>query len=912
MSSKVKTFNFINRGLVSSSGPTLRTALGGGYWKLEAEVDNTTEPEFVSLGDGSGVGSAGRELPENDIFSRVLTDWPLSTTSSARVSVPSYKVAVRLVGEADHIADDAEWRTIIAGGSYGTASYEGVFMPRSYDDTSFEIQMPYMPLYLKTYDYENYEDYEVFGLGYDYNHHISEFQNYIIDIDSELQIPSYYLLLNHKLGFEDQNSEAFNNLLSREGTESTEHILSIYSTQFPPVYDIDAADFELETGIFLDKIHNMVGYFTGSFITTPLSASTIQDVEYMGKNLFFNKTSQFRTFLESLQYKDRMPYYAKLSVPVTDTEGTFYTYISSSGFENIMLTYLKEYFVDKPQQATTITYENYVNGLYPVASSISEEHVVDGDFRFPQYTFKACNLYTMILDTFRNSAREREGDFCIVGGQDADRQKIINSIGRYRYCNTVAALNLLEKVNEHLTIDTPIPGLSLNPGNETQLEDLLNASQESRYSEILAYRIEKRKPYRAADTTDVATEEVPSGKVLQNFLISNANTLLRSNSNRDGFTIFDSQIKYGEQYTYSMFAYVLITGFSYGISDTVVSRQLATTASSDTADTTYCVEFYNPFRSNFPTRDRLVYTDGFSYSTPATSSYYTAAQLNSPYRYLADFNFSCEPLLQIVEVPLGGKALTVLDHPMQEIDLSPFQRMDASQTIGFLVNLESPQSLTFPTILTENDFDYRSKYLVSNDLIDTDKISDRCRSQPNRVQIYRKTTMPRSKTDFSEEDLIVEKDLILPNTSYSLTNCVHEERVQTNKEYYYLMRFISNNETIGHTTAVVKAQLVSDGGYIYSLFDQFTEQDLLEVYSDNIAPITPAIQFKKLMQIIPNIHQIALDDTDVDYTNSSYSEISNLKVGTMDESIFDKTFKIRLTSKKTGKKIDLNVTYKLN
>ena len=39
------------------------------------------------------------------------------------------------------------------------------------------------------------------------------------------------------------------------------------------------------------------------------------------------------------------------------------------------------------------------------------------------------------------------------------------------------------------------------------------------------------------------------------------------------------------------------------------------------------------------------------------------------------------------------------------------------------------------------------------------------------------------------------------------------------------------------------------------------------------------------------------------------SEYTKVNVGVAEDLIWGKTFKIRLTSKKTGKKIDLNITY---
>ena len=69
---------------------------------------------------------------------------------------------------------------------------------------------------------------------------------------------------------------------------------------------------------------------------------------------------------------------------------------------------------------------------------------------------------------------------------------------------------------------------------------------------------------------------------------------------------------------------------------------------------------------------------------------------------------------------------------------------------------------------------------------------------------------------------------------------------------------------------------------------------------------------KKLFQLQPNISQLTFDTTDIDFDSPAQNQLGNLIVGKADDLLWGKKFKVRLTSKKTGKKIDLNITYKLN
>ena len=53
------------------------------------------------------------------------------------------------------------------------------------------------------------------------------------------------------------------------------------------------------------------------------------------------------------------------------------------------------------------------------------------------------------------------------------------------------------------------------------------------------------------------------------------------------------------------------------------------------------------------------------------------------------------------------------------------------------------------------------------------------------------------------------------------------------------------------------------------------------------------------------------DTKDADFSKPAKQQINKVKLGTAEDSIWDKKFKIRLTSKKTDKKLDINVTYKV-
>jgi hypothetical protein len=110
----------------------------------------------------------------------------------------------------------------------------------------------------------------------------------------------------------------------------------------------------------------------------------------------------------------------------------------------------------------------------------------------------------------------------------------------------------------------------------------------------------------------------------------------------------------------------------------------------------------------------------------------------------------------------------------------------------------------------------------------------------------------------------------------------------------------------GHLSEIYETELVNDGGYKYATFETINEKDLKPPN-----PSTPSKHFKKLFQVTPNLQHVLLSTDNADFAQSAASQLSdgNIQVGQADTPLWDKEFKIRLTSKKTGKKVDLNITY---
>ena len=214
----------------------------------------------------------------------------------------------------------------------------------------------------------------------------------------------------------------------------------------------------------------------------------------------------------------------------------------------------------------------------------------------------------------------------------------------------------------------------------------------------------------------------------------------------------------------------------------------------------------------------------------------------------------------------------------------------------------------YPTPINNDERTKSQIYKTSNNMIAGEQIAKRSVSRPSMLEVYRIDKKPKSISDF-DNNLVFTKDLSIENMQQQKhTSCFYEEKIRTNKKYYYLFRFLNANGDSGYLSPIQVAELINDGGYKYTKFDVIYESELQEEDSRQ-----DSTQFKKLLQITPAIDHLKLNDANVDYSMPAISQKDQLKgmVGNAKDLIWGKTFKFRITSKKTGKKIDLNIKYNL-
>jgi len=929
---EAKIYKIINLNLFSGSSDTFRTAVGG-YWEIE-ETEDASTVVFQEYDKDNPLLKYFHSIGSN-------TDPEVVSIVSEVSILPNEKIPIRVFGNTE-VLNDLHWKRLFLGGSFSGEELKPVYNENVYTYSYFGGMLPYPALDAAKIEGDVVAD--KIQISYGYNNYLPKYEEYVRNLDSELLIPNFYVLTDlqsydHEAIAAGLPTNAYDRdvikYASLEGTYPSLDNLFVYDeVTWPLETAAKTRDFDLQRA--KQRTYISTEYLSFELLNSPLSGSTEQAIKNKFKNIILDDVAISKLYKTDkvLQYTDYFPYYVKIDFPfdkntLLDWGGWSSELVQDTRFTNCIiennytarfLKTLKEVFNGdlphlRPEEVEYAVSTNYNSSSEgdPVNYNINTTENID---------LRTVDFVKMLTHT-HNNYNSTIDDCYFIGGRNLYRDAaVLDDFGEYRYVNTVATMNTLECIVKEVENEDVF--------KVSELGDFLYQNEKQSWREVVAYRIQKvgGKPtgdrkeqktiqnYWLINGAAVPGDAPPRGEVFgvdightpwkvgaaateSNIPTDESVSAGSPLTSLEEFNFIDTQVKYGQNYTYHVYAYVMTVGARYKFSDLRLTKAISVNNYNE-EEQTYGLEFYIPGAGRKGKQLYDLETD------VGESGFTSLVQEASEFPYLADFYLNYEPCVKITEVPMYSKTLKVLDNPPNETDVSPYQHMDASQQVGFELLYDTYVNFkTFPKVISSADQQLKEDYMNARDLLEGDALPFESVSRPRYIEVYRIDIRPTSYVNFDNKKVGI-LDLRSDDLKDSYTTDFFDDKILTNKKYYYIFRILNDQRIVGHTSEIYETELINDGGYLYALFNVLHEEDLQEEIFTN-----PSKNFKKLLHLQPNISQLNLNTTNADFNEEALTQVDNVFVGSADDLIWGKKFKIRLTSEKTGRKIDLNITYNL-
>jgi hypothetical protein len=276
-----------------------------------------------------------------------------------------------------------------------------------------------------------------------------------------------------------------------------------------------------------------------------------------------------------------------------------------------------------------------------------------------------------------------------------------------------------------------------------------------------------------------------------------------------------------------------------------------------------------------------------------------------------------EPTVELIRTELFNFSGFILDDPpmIPDVKFTSYIGIDNKITVNMQAQIGEYKNK--PVILNSEDSDFIDSLRLARGLPAESLITYKTDDETSAFEVYRMETMPTSYDDFSNNlrttISTLQRDSFSTIYSWDMS---HMDSVIPNKEYYYMIRSVDIHNHKSYPSPVYKIQMVNDSGAIYPLVE------VIEMKPQE-KPRMKMRKFKKFLQLIPSFAQTSIDYAGSNLiastgliTNSALGKEADITLGSVTPKLFGnssygQTFKIRLISKHTGKKLDLNVTFKV-
>ena len=329
-----------------------------------------------------------------------------------------------------------------------------------------------------------------------------------------------------------------------------------------------------------------------------------------------------------------------------------------------------------------------------------------------------------------------------------------------------------------------------------------------------------------------------------------------------------------------------------------------------------------PIQTFYTTNDKFVdtqlkYGRKYIYRTKALigifGSSYSYSDLSiSENEYLARLTVEVRPSFQILELDIDRDEVAFIDTPM----FFPHVTLHGDKTKPIVNFLLQPRNFSIhdPSKMTDEVGPPVGNLLDSDQIINDLYSLSKDRRISNEYftgiyEIYRMDKPPKSIYDFSDSFLISLDqsldvgnldDFRLPIENFDIDVAKFSDTIIPNKKYYYAFRSLTFHGTPSDLSPIIEVELLRDS-------DEYKIVSKHYKIKNNTNYSTKK-KVKRLMRIVPNLDRLFFTTEETE----NLWELDSGNLVSAQSPTNRKTFKIRVTSKHTGKKIDLNITFRIN
>ena len=269
----------------------------------------------------------------------------------------------------------------------------------------------------------------------------------------------------------------------------------------------------------------------------------------------------------------------------------------------------------------------------------------------------------------------------------------------------------------------------------------------------------------------------------------------------------------------------------------------------------------------------------------------------------SEFDVNVAPSIKLVEVPYAKYNSILIDKPPMapEVEIVPIR--NEKNKLMFLFKNSVGSTEAMPVMLRTDDEIPLAVIRASQGRGKEEKIQFQTDGVPKAFEVYRTMVHPESYDDFLDKQLHMVVTDVSNITGIGCEGADFVDTLITNKKYYYTFRTIDFHGHFSNPTAVYEVEMINDAGLSYpSIKIVNFKKKKHHKYKES---------FRKVMQVKAGLLHTTLDERNFNTLISAEDNRKSLKLGIVEDSIWDKRFKIRVKSKNTGRMIDFNLKFVL-